>query len=82
MGVLSRKMAMQTSPKNVSSGIFRKNKRLSVDQTRQLRVYSDISPLLGAKYETYKTKVDLNTSIYKNQRVESLQKKMKQYEYP
>ena len=31
MGVLSRKMAMQPSIKDVSAGIFRKHERLSVD---------------------------------------------------
>ena len=36
----------------------------SIFRTRNIRVYSDLSPLLGAKYENYQQS-NLNSSIYK-----------------
>ena len=54
MGVLSRKMALQTSPKDTSVGVFRfNNRRNSNDHTLKMRKFKELAPLMRGKYDNH-----------------------------
>lgn len=54
MGVLSRKMALQSSPKENSIGIFKfNNRRNSNDHKLKMRKFKELTPLMRGKYDNY-----------------------------